>query len=222
MTYDIIQVNTNSYDIPYSCADSTVRTAYLMCDKDIIVPSGWKLSLIESNKDYPFDTVFNIRWHPFLYSNADYVIWVDGSLEIKKTLYPIINQLDSINADIGLLIHPFRTNVYDEYFTWITDRHYDKETAFKWLAMMTLHGYNPRQPTLYQTNIIVFKNTQKTKTFCELVWTYLHTLNRTHADRLDQTIATYVAMHIYKDLTICDLHPEIYTQSQYFISHWKH
>lgn len=217
MIYDILQVITNNYDTPYPNRDIKARNKLLLSDVPYNM-NGWNNIQISSDTIHPFNTIFNIRWHPFNYSDAPYIIWVDGSLEIKTTLEPLIHPFIKSNADIALLVHPSRTNIFNEYIAWMMYRHYPKDLAFKWLHQLESMGVDVYNSGLYQTNIIMYKKTPETINWCNTVWNILHWMDSENAERLDQTIVTALS----KKIKVFEMPCEIYTKQFLFNIHYNH
>lgn len=102
-------------------------------------------------------------------------------------------------------------------------RHYPKEKAFKWMAYMEHNGWNPANYGLYQVNVCVFKNTPIIKDFCATVWKLLHIMDTKYAERLDQTIVSFVLNTKYTDsISIYKLTDAIYTKDTSLLLHGTH
>lgn len=218
MTYSIIQVSTNGYDKVYDCGDYESSLNLLFTDNQFNV-KNWKINKIESNKEFPFDDVFNIRWNPFNYTNTDYIVWIDASIKINASIKKYIEQMINTNSDFATLIHPFRDNIKSEYFEWCRIRNYDKIKAFNWMARMEENGWNPDNKGLYQVNVCIFKNTNRVKEFCNSILKELHCFNGEHLERLDQTIVTYMLKTKFNDLKILELNEKIYKNTKELIFH---
>lgn len=196
MTYSIIQAVTNNYDQVYDCCDNNACQRLLFTDR-VYKVNGWEQHILTPTVNYPWDDIFKIRWNPFDYTNSDYVIWVDGSIRITGSLKKYIDAMIQGNYDFAILKHPYRTNIFDEYAEWIRIRNYPMTKAFCWMAFMEKSGWKPETPGLYQVGVCIFKNSPIVKEFAHHVWAMLHLFDKDHAERLDQTVATYVLKHIY-------------------------
>lgn len=196
MTYSIIQAITNNYDQVYDCHDTTARDRLLFTDQKQSV-KNWTQRIIPCNNKYPWDDIFHIRWNPFEFVNSDYAIWVDGSIRITGSLKKYIDMMEYGQYDFATLQHPWRSNIFEEYAEWISIRNYPMTKAFCWMAFMEKTGWHPETPGLYQVNVCIFKNSPIVKEFAHHVWAMLHLFDKDHAERLDQTVATYVLKHIY-------------------------
>lgn len=199
MTYSIIQAITNNYDAVYECNDNAASEKILITDITRNTKT-WKQVVVQTEKQYPFDTIFRARWNPFEYSNSDYVIWIDGSYRINKSLVHLINEMQ--NADFAILKHPFRNTIYDEYRTWYMSRNYNKFDAFKWMSYMLENNFDPKSIGLYETSFCIFKNTERTREFCNIVNRILHLFDSEHFERLDQTVVSYLLNTTFRNLNI--------------------
>lgn len=210
MNYSIIQVNLNGYDKASSCYDTKSEKNLLITDKPQNV-TGWTQQIYKnSNKDFPFDDVFKIRWNVFNYLNTDYVIWIDGSNAILGNLDCLIQEMKKQQCDFAIVQHPFRDNFWDEYQEWCRLRHYDRNRAFEWLNYFQENGIDLKHSGLYQANVMIFKNCDKVKKFSSEMLKELHTFDKDHLDRLDQTVATYLLKTKFKDIKILELPKNIY------------
>ena len=221
MTYTILQVVTNSYDKIYECLDKEATQRILYTDAQIN-SNTWNVRKIPSNKDFPFDDIFKYRWNPFEYTDTDYVIWVDGSIAITDTLKPLLEEVIKSGADFATLKHPKRNNIFEEYKEWCKIRNYNKLTAFKWMSYMEDCGWNPKNPGLYQVNVCIFKNNDKVKEFCKTAINELHTLDKEHFERLDQTVISFLLKTKFKDLKVFELSENIYKHRVPLLEHWNH
>jgi len=209
MTYSIIQVATNNYDKIYDCVDENSTHNLLFTDTKIDA-KNWEKIKIESNKKFPFDTVFNIRWNPFEFTDTDYVVWVDGSIRINGTVKKYIEQMIAGNYDFAVLTHFARNNVFSEYCEWCNIRNYNKEKAFLWLKHFEDNGLDIKNSGLYQPGIMIFKNNVIMRDFCNDMIKELHYLDKDHYERLDQTIMTMLLKTKYKNINLLTLSHKTY------------
>ena len=221
MTYSIIQAITNSYDKIFDCGDNESSQNLLFTDSQTNV-KNWKIIKINSNKEFPFDDIFTIRWNPFDYTNTDYVVWIDASIKINSSIKNYIEQMIETGADFATLKHPVRDNIYSEYFEWCRIRNYDRIKAFSWMAYMEENGWNPTNKGLYQVTICIFKNTDRVKEFGKAVIEELHNFNGEHLERLDQTVVTYLLKTKFKDLKVFELSERMYKSKRALSEHWNH
>lgn len=222
MTYSIIQVVTNNYDKIYDCLDTTASHRFLFTDIKQPV-KNWEQTIIPASTNHPWDDIFWYRWHPFNVADTDYVIWIDGSIKVTGNLVGYIAAMEKNGYNFATLRHPSRNTIWDEYVEWIRIRNYPKLKAFCWMAVMEKSGWKPTNEGLYQVNVCIFKNTPIIREFGEKMWQMLHLFDADHAERLDQTIATYLLKHKYADsIKVLPLTDAIYHTSKYLKWHGEH
>lgn len=202
MSYSIIQVNLNEYDEACSCFDTKSEKNLLITDRPQNI-TGWTQYIYENpNKDFPFDDVFKIRWNPFDYVNSDYIIWIDGSIKINGNLDKYIDIMINGNYDFACVAHFARNDVYTEYQEWCKMRNYNKEKAFKWLSYFQEKGLDINHSGLYEPKVLIFKNNDIIKNFCNDMVKELHYLDNEHYERLDQTVMTMLLKTKYKKINL--------------------
>lgn len=204
MTYSIIQVATNNYDKVFDCGDKESLRNVLFTDTQTNV-KNWVIKKIKSNKEFPFDDIFSIRWNPFYFTDTDYVVWVDASIRINSSIKKYIEQMINGKYDFAVLTHFKRNDVFSEYLEWCKARNYKKETAFMWLNHFEENGLDVKHSGLYQPGIMIFRNNLIMKNFCNDMVKELHYLNKDHYERLDQTIMTMLLKTKYKDIKLLEL-----------------
>lgn len=220
MSCSIYQVNINSYDQIFP--NKSLTTNNLLFTDSFIDIGGWNRAWYgDYDKNYPFDAVFKIRWNPFDYANTDYIIWIDGSIEIISDVSPLIDIMKNGSFDFAILNHPYRDGVFDEYKEWCNSRNYDKLKAYQWLNHFRNNGYNIFHENFYQTGIMIFKNTEICKSFCKDVYKELYRFNNEHVERLDQTVASYILTTKYQNMKTYIMDSSI-LNSELFKLHWSH
>ena len=221
MNYSIIQVATNNYDQIFDCGDYNSINNLLFTDRQYNF-KNWKIYNVNSNKNFPFDTVFSIRWNPFMDANTDYIVWIDGSIKINSSIKKYIEQMINGNYDFAVLTHFSRNNVFDEYNEWCKIRNYNKNIAFKWLKYFEENGLDIKNSGLYQPGIMIFKNNNLMKNFCSDMIKELHYLDKFHFERLDQTIMTMLLKTKYKNIKLLELPYTTYMSTELCIIHSAH
>ena len=204
MTYSIIQVATNNYDKVFDCGDKESLRNVLFTDTQTNV-KNWEIKKIKSNKEFPFDDIFGIRWNPFNFTDTDYVVWIDASIRINSSIKKYIEQMINGKYDFAVLTHFKRNDVFSEYCEWCNARNYKKETAFMWLNHFAENGLDVKHSGLYQPGIMIFKNNLIMKNFCNDMVKELHYLDKDHYERLDQTIMTMLLKTKYKNIKLLEL-----------------
>lgn len=106
-------------DVEYICVTDNLslksNTWNIVYDKDL-------------DKEYynGFDKTFRVRYNLFKYCHSDICVRIDGSIQLCKSLDPIIDEFNNGNYDIGVLIHPDRYLIKDELNAWKRIRNIDQ------------------------------------------------------------------------------------------------
>lgn len=102
------------------------------------------------------DKMAYVKYNPFKYTNAGIAMTIDGSLEIKKSLIPMFESMNGY--DIGLKKHTVRFNLKQELPCWIL-RGLPEETVRKFEIMAKTDKINLENVPLYETCVVIHKNT---------------------------------------------------------------
>lgn len=216
-TYSIISVNTNGYDKAYNNADANSKENILFTDRDHHV-TGWKQVRCTTDKEHPFNDVFKYRWNMLNYVDTDYVVWVDGSKEVAGTFKPLIDEMERTGTDVMVINHPARNNVYDEYRAWCKYRNYDEIKAFSWLSYMHESGVGIRHSGLVEAGCFIMKRTKLAEAFSKNVWKELHHFDDKNAERLDQTVVSFVLAKM-RGLNVLR---KTWASFNFLRGHWNH
>lgn len=105
------------------------------------------------------------------YCEYDYLIWVDGSLELLGSATELIEFLD--DADMALFKHRFRSGIYEEHEASFRNVHHAKgeprSVRIKQIERYRSEGL-PVKYGLYECTLIVRRNTEKVQRFNEFWW----------------------------------------------------
>lgn len=212
--YSILCYNFNNYEIirePEEI-DPECEYIYVTDNPDLQKQTKvWKVVIDESlNGLDNFEKCYRVRFNLFKYANTDVCIYLDGSIQIHKSLRKLYDSFIDSECDIGLNIHPERDRLDSEYLTWMRYRDYTLKSAHKCLSFLENNGYNFDYRGLYQGTIRICKNTDLNRNIDEAVFKILKYLGGESIERLDQTIYSYV-------LNILRYKPKIFPLSQQVI-----
>lgn len=207
MKYAIITYNFNNYEImreiPDYALDSNIE--YLYITDDIHIKSkNWKI-IVDHDLDglSPFDKCYKVRFNLFKYTKADYVMYIDGSIQILQNPKIYFEEFIKSNKDIAICVHPERATLLEEYFEWINHRKYNKNRAFKCLSYMAEQKYDIKNyKGLYQGGFRVIKNNKIQKELDQDCYNILKELGDENIERLDQTIYSFLLNTKYKKLKL--------------------
>ena len=196
--YSILTFNFNNYEIMREPEEIDPECEYIYVTDDEKYKNQTKVWNVIIDKDLdglsPFDKCFKVRYNLFKYATTDVCIFMDGSIQIHKSLKKLYEDFMASGADLGLNIHPERNNVYDEYLIWMQARNYPKEQFEKCMTLFKAANYNPKYKGLYQATMRICKNTDLNKQIDEMVYDTLLEVSKPNKtiDRLDQTIYSFV------------------------------
>lgn len=208
MKYSVIMYNFNDYEImrplPNNIDNDTIDYLYVT-DNSKMSGNGWRIIVDNDlNGLSPFDKCYSVRFNLFKYTDSDICLYLDGSMQIHKSLAPLFDWFNKSNADLGLMVHPDRTTMWDEYCTWFSIRNYPKSQGFKCLHYMQSRGYDIHSyKGLYQGGMRFVRNTERNKSLDRDVFNTLKQLGDTNTiERLDQTIHSFYVNSKYSDISI--------------------
>ena len=139
----------------------------------------------------PISKVNYVRYHPFEFADTEISIYIDGSMRINKSLDKLYDDFSSSSSDIGIGIHPYRANVYEEISTWISFRGLPREESDSQKRLFGKTYFN--RAVLFQSALILRKNSTVVNVIDDITWAMLIlTGHGGESARLDQTVLTYV------------------------------
>lgn len=175
------------------------------------------LNEFDTNKLTGIQKNFIIKYSFYKYipnlSNYDYMIFIDGSIQIFKKLSPIINYMRNCKYDLSIAPHPIRNNVIDEYDCWI--EHRKLNPFFKKLFLNSIKNYDYENiKGLCETSIKIFKNSKEILNFIDDIHSFM-SITCNNEDLNDQCYFTYI-LYNYKDKLRINFHPaKLYRNSEY-------
>ena len=199
--------NFNNYEmlreIPDSAVNDEIEYIYVT-DNDKLKSKHWKI-VVDHDLDYlsPFDKCYSVRFNLFKYTDAETVLYADGSIQILNDVMPYFKKFEESNNELGIMVHPERNTIYSEYMKWIEIRNYPKYTAMKCLAEMELNGYDVKNyKGLYQGGLRFIKRTDRNIKLDTTCFNLLKKLGENgKIERLDQTIYSYLLNTEFLDIS---------------------
>ena len=198
--YTVMTYIFGGYEFPHEVMEKDPDAEYLLITDDPNLKSAtWDVicdpSLAGRN---PIESNYDVRLHPFRYAHTDVVVRIDGSIELKKSLAPLLKAFNDGGYDRCLMIHPARNNFEQELECWITQRHYPEAQAQHCMAIMQHLGYDLGRKGLYQGcfEIVRFNRVNT------IINTLTHGLLRYaatdgHIERVNQTWLSMVVNHLF-------------------------
>lgn len=144
--YTVLSYNINGYEIIHPVKEKSDRARYIMVtdDPNLKDESGtWEIVCDETLTGSAFDKVLQVRYNPFKYTDDFVVVKIDGSVGIEKNLDPLIDKFEDGDYDMGLMFHPTRNTMYEEYSAWANVRQYPVDQCNRVLNfLLQAEGYD--------------------------------------------------------------------------------
>ena len=216
--YTVMTYIFGGYEFPHEVMEKDPDAEYLLITDDPNLKSAtWEVicdpSLAGCN---PIESNYDVRLHPFRYAHTDVVVRIDGSIQLKKSLAPLLKTFNDGGYDRCLMIHPARNNFEQELECWITQRHYPQEVADRTLRMMKAWGYDLDYQGMFQGCFEIVRNTAKNRDINRLTYHLMkYTGGEEVIDRLDQHIFSFVVNTLHRDLKIMPVSENLVTHSQF-------
>lgn len=185
----------------------------LVTDNKNLKSDTWKVVYDERLLQFktPFERCFRVRYNAFDYISTDICITVDGSMEIKGNIDPVVREFVKNDYDICLMPHPFRYEFSSEYQAWVKQRGYPPEKAKKFFELLKISNYDPNFKGLIQLCFSIKKRgNKKSKALDDMVFSFLEWLSvDSDFERLDQTVYSFVLNTWFKDMKILPVSEQI-------------
>ena len=188
--YGILTYLFGDYDKLHPIITKTPDTQYvLVTDNRNLVSDDWTIVY----KDFPdtlsnFDKCLYVRYHPFEFVNADIVLRIDASVQVRDDLTRIFQDFEKGDSQLAVHIHPTRNTVYDELVAWVQQRGMDIDEANKVLQFMA------------QLSWSMEKNTPAIQRLDELTYAWNKYLGNNSDFRCDQCVFSFVIAKYFNQL----------------------
>ena len=201
MRYTVLTYIFNGYESVHEIQDRDPDADYVLVTDDPTLKSDtWRVVLDQTPGRSPFGKCYEVRFHPFRYVNTDIVIRIDGSIQVLKSLKPLVDEFERGRYDRCLMIHPRRDTIPAEYDIWIRYRRYPRIQAARCLQAMQRMGYDFKYRGLYQGCLEIVRNNAVNIDINDQVFGMLCLLGESgKIERLDQTVFSAVINRFYSD-----------------------
>lgn len=190
-------------------------TEYIcVTDNKDLTSINWKIVIDEMTDITSLrDKMANVKYNPFKYTNAENILVMDGTLEIKQSLKILFDKIQE--HDIGLKLHTYHFNLKDELPHWIP-RGLSKETIAKFYIMAKADNIDLSKVKEYETCFIVYKNNDFCKAFGQRNLEYMKLLgDGKNLIMTNQCPLSYMVHKEYKDAKILHIN-QMYFFNRYF------
>ena len=223
--YTVMTYIFGGYEFPHEVMEKDPDAEYLLITDDSNLKSAtWDViydpSLAGRN---PIESNYDVRLHPFRYAHTDVVVRIDGSIELKKSLAPLLKDFNDGGYDRCLMIHPARNNFAQELECWVTQRSYPQEVADRTLRMMEAWGYDLDYHGMFQGCFEIVRNTEKNRDINRLTYQLMkYTGGEEVIDRLDQHIFSFVVNTLHQDLKVLPVSENLITMGSKWAQWYIH
>lgn len=209
--------NFNNYEVMREPEEIDPDCEYIyVTDNSALTSNVWHIVHDNSlDKLSTFEQCYSVRFNLFKYATSPVCIYVDGSIQIHKSLRPLYNAFIASNADVGLNIHPNRSTMDEEYQAWVKCRNYSLYQSAKCYTMFSAANYNPKYNGLYQGTVRICRNTELNKKIDTFVFNTLKKLGTNGIiERLDQTIYSFILNRFFTHIKVFPFSQQVF-QSAY-------
>ena len=194
---------------------------FLFTDNKDLKSDNWKVIYL---KDFDTDKLTGVqKTYKFKYSiykyipnllDYDYIIRIDGSILLKESLRPIIDQMRNFDYDLSIGVHPFRNNRFDEYNIWINLRNLDEryETQYAYFVEDIMH--NVEYTGLCENTVQIYKCCRDVYTFIDACYNYINYYTK-FADANDQCYFTDILYLFINNLRVNWHSNKLYIHAHY-------
>lgn len=219
--YCVITVITNNYDILRNplIIDDNADYFILTDNKDMKYDHYQTIYVKDVDNDHMsgVQKTFIIKYTFYKYipelCKYNYIVFMDASIQICKSLNPIINYLHNNKYDLSIGVHPIREYFDDEYNAWVSERKLD--TLYMKLFFDSIKDYDYKNINgLCEISIKFFSNTKNILNFIDDVHNFM-TYVCNNKDANDQCYFTYILYKYIDKLRINYHSAKLYRNSDY-------
>ena len=221
--YSVLTYNFNNYEIVREIGEKDPEAEYILVTDNFLFSSDtWNVIYDPSLEGLsPFDQTFYVRYNCFRYCNTDICLRIDGSIEVKHSLKPLIDVFEEGNYDASLMPHPVRDNFIDEYNTWVKIRGYDRKQADKCIESMREKGYDFNYKGMFQACFSIQRRGRLTDEIDRVTYKYLKELGMDgKIERLDQVPFSFIMNTQFSGIKILPVSEQILRS--YYMQWYEH
>lgn len=196
MKYTILTCLFGDYDTLKDPEEIDEDAKYIcITDRKDLQSNVWNIiydSFYDTDQLNGIQKSFLVKYHfiqQYISYEDEYIIRLDASIAIHKSLRPIVDFMKENNYDCLVQYHNSRTDMIDEYNAWFKERNQDVKYKDQFLRKMSKVGYDFSQPGLLGTTIQIYKN-------CPQCIKFIHDMDNLiketeYKDNNDQCYYTY-------------------------------
>ena len=119
--YSVLCYIFNGYEQVREVQEKDPNAEYILVTDDPKLKSNtWKV-VYDANlaKMSVYRRCCNVRYNPFKYISTNLCVYIDGSIQIKKSLHKIVDDFCKSQKDLAICGHPFFFFFFQEYACWV-------------------------------------------------------------------------------------------------------
>lgn len=200
MRYTVLTYIFNGYEQVHEIREKDPEADYVLVTNNPRLKSdSWRVVVKKFDRRSAFGKCYEVRFHPFRYAKTPVVVRVDGSIELRKSLKPLVDAFEEGEYDRCLMIHPHRNTFPEEYEVWVKSRGYPLTQSAKCLMLMQRMGYDFGYKGLYQGCFEILRDNQVNKDVQDMTFGLLCALGTGgKIERIDQTITSFVLNRFFE------------------------
>lgn len=200
MRYSVLTYIFNGYEKVHEVLVKDPGAEYVLVTDDPTLKSEtWEVVYDHRLKGMtPFEKCYEVRYHPFRYVKNYIVVRLDGAIEIRESLMPLLSEFERGQYDRCLMIHPQRNTMPDEYAAWVELRGYPEEQAKRCLELMKHLGYDMTYKGLFQACFEIVRDNRCNRLINDITFDLLrYAAADGHMERVNQTWLSFVINHLF-------------------------
>lgn len=214
MKYSIITCLFGDYDTLKEPEEIDDNAEYIcITDRNDLTSNVWKFIYDDELNNYELNIqkAFVVKYKKlfeYIDPKSEYVIRLDASIQIHKSLYNIVKYINDNNYDCCLMLHPERNDMIDEYNEWGSLRQHNMKFKDIFIREMSKRQFNINYTGLIETTFQIYKVNDKIKFLIEDI---SEIIERTtlFCDNNDQCYYTYILSNYIKYLNILYVNRQI-------------
>lgn len=222
--YTVLTYIYGGYELVHEVVEKDPEADYVLVTDDPRLKSDtWRVIHDPMPQLSVFGKCYEVRFHPFRYCSTPIMVRIDGSIGVKRSLKPLVDDFERGRYDRCLMIHPHRNLLQDEYDMWINTRRYPAGQAGKCMAAMQRMGYDLQQRGMIQACFEIVRNNQANTDLNDLTFGLLTLLGEPgRIERLDQTVTSFVLQRFFRKMKVMAVSESIITDGdlmQWYLHH---
>ena len=221
--YTVLTYIFNGYEFVHEVGEKDPEADYvLVTDDPNITSETWRVVYSSTPGYSPFAKCYDERFHPFRYADTPIVVRVDGSIEIRQSLKPIVDEFERGKYDRCVMMHPYRNTMEVEYREWVRTRNYPAAQAAKCMKAMERFGFDLQTDGMIQGCFEIVRNDQINRDVNDMIFGIMCLVGTGKMERLDQTFTTFVIERFFPKIKLMAVEEPLVTDGRLMQWHWHH